>query len=92
MVGGGVCVRAAKPPSFAVRVADQLGGIAKRNSVVLGKALGAFSDQHHVGAVLKHRAGETDWIADVLQRSRGACAERRTIHHDGVAFDAAVKI
>ena len=57
-----------------------------------GEALGAFADEHHVRAILEDFAGESNGIADALQRGRGAGAERGAVHDDGVALDAAVEI
>lgn len=92
MMGCGVLIAAAKPPGFALGVADEIFWIAKRNAVLFGKSFRAACDQHHVRTVLEDGARETDGIADVLQRGNGAGAERASVHDDSVAFDAAIQI
>ncbi len=58
----------------------------------LGEAFGTIGDEHHVRAIFENFAGGLDGILDALQGGRSAGAQRRAVHDDGVAFDAAVEI
>src|SRR5580704_7736334 len=92
MMRCGVLILAAKPPSLALSLADEVLGIAERHAGVCGKPFGALAYEHHMRAVLQHRACKPDGIADVFEGRHSASAQSRTVHHDGVAFHAAVKI
>lgn len=92
MMSCGVLVLATLAPGLALCVADEFLGIAKSNAAFFGEALSAFADQHHVGTVFEHGACKPDGIADALQSGDRAGTKRLAIHHDGIAFDAAIQI
>lgn len=89
---GGVCVFLALLPGCPLGFADQFLRLAELDSLGFGEALRAFSDEHHMRAMLENLARELNGILDALQSGGGAGAKRRAIHDDGVAFDAPVKI
>jgi len=92
VVGGGMFVAAAFLPGFALGGGDESGGVAQGDAVFAGVALGALGDEHHVRPVFEESARETDGIADTLDGGDGAGAERSAVHHDGVAFHAAIEV
>ena len=88
----GVGVFAAALPRFAFGWGDELFGIAERNALAEGELLGAFRDEHHVGAFFEDSARGLDGIFDVVKTGDGASAESGSVHDDSVAFDVAVEI
>jgi hypothetical protein len=92
MMFGGVGIFAADLPSGALRIGDEIFWIAERDAAVASEALGAFGDEHHVRAMFEDCAGGADGIANTLESRHGSGTKSRTIHDDGVALDAAVKV
>ena len=60
--------------------------------MLLGKALGALADKHHVRAFFENNTGQPYGIFDTTQTGNGARAQSGCVHHDGVAFDLTVEI
>src|SRR5216683_976627 len=89
---GGVLVRFALVPGFALGFADQIFRLAELDAPFFGEAFGAFSDEHHVRAVFENFPGHLNRVLDALQARRSAGAKRRAVHDDGVALDASVEI
>src|SRR5258708_26196955 len=89
---GGVFVRLALHPGFALGFADQFLGFTELDSLFSSEALRASTDEHHVRAIFEDLAGGPDGVLDALQRGRSAGAKGAAVHDDGLAFDVAVKI
>src|SRR6266568_9472251 len=89
---GGVLVRFALAPGFALGFADQIFRLAELDAPLFGEAFGAFGDKHHMGAVFENFPGHLNGVLDALQARRSAGAKRRAVHDDGVALDASVEI
>ncbi len=89
MVLGGVLVFRTAKIGVPFGFADEFFRFAEGHAVIFGKFFRAFSDEHHVTAMLINGASGANGIFDALQTSSGAAAKRSTVHHDGVTFDFA---
>src|SRR5260370_9655961 len=89
---GGVFVRLALHPGFALGFADQFLGLTELDSLFFGEALRASTDEHHVRAIFEDLAGGPAGVLEALQRGRSAAARGGAVHDDGVAFDMAVNL
>src|ERR1700694_3622885 len=89
---GSVFVRLALHPGFALGFADQFLRLTKLDSLFLGEALRAFSDEHHVRGIFEDLASALSGILDAMKSGGSAGVKRCAVHDDGVAFDVAVQI
>jgi hypothetical protein len=71
---------------------DQVFVFAKRNAVLGGEFLRAFSDEVNVRTLTQNLAGGADGIAQMLDASYASGAERGAIHDERVELDAAVAV
>src|SRR5277367_340648 len=92
MMLGRVSVLFTLHPGIPFRFADQFFGFAQRDAIFFRKAFRAFGYEHHVRALFENGACGTDGIFYVAQRRSSAGAQRKTVHHDGIALDMAVEI
>ena len=91
MIFSGVRILAAAEPGFALGGGDEVFGTAELDTMCAGKILGAFGNEHHVGAFFEDSAGGLNRVFHTAQARDGASAERGSVHDDGVALDVAIK-
>src|SRR6202171_1365901 len=89
---GGVFVRLALHPRFALGFADQFLRLTKLNSLFFREALSAFGDEHHVRGIFEDLAGDLNGILDAMQSGARRGVKRCAFQDDGAAFDVAVEI
>src|SRR5258708_8126605 len=89
---GGVFVRLALHPGFALGFADQFLGLTELDSLFFSEALRASTDEHHVRAIFEDLAGGPDGVLDALQRGGSAAPKGGAVHYDAVTFTMPFKI